>query len=898
MNKPKVFRLAVPVVPTGATMAIRYILPLCALAVLAVGQTAPSVTAVTNAALPGMDMHVPTRLQPRSMATIFGTNLSNSTETATPVWVKTLGGTEVHIVPVNTGCGTANPPANLGCELIADLVYVSQTQINFVVPDVSPSAYGQQELPLEVVLVENAQRFDTHVSFSISTIGDFAVFGVGYECDFALSLAHPEACGYSQTPGPNKVPIGAITDASGNLITSQNPVHQGQPIVLWATGLRGLNLDPTTGLLQQKTPDNISLGLSHATDLNGDWKQLTPTWAGEAPQFVGLDQVNLTAPVCNGVSAATEQRYDMTLNFRAPSADTSRGIGFATLYIPFVLRPGEATCQSDPTATITTASSSANPLPPGQSVILTASVSPPDATGTVIFFDGTNALGIGTLVGGSATCGINNACSTSGLGVGGHSITVTYNGDSTHKSSSATLNQAVTQNTNITLISSANPAASEQSVTLSATVSPCCTATGTVAFLDGSTTIGSAPLVSANGALVATLSTTGLSGGTHSITAVYGGDSYDYSSTSAVLTQTVAANTVSLSIAYSPSTVFSGLPVTFAVTLSSTAPTGTISLFDGNVTLGTNGVNNGKATFSVAALSGGNHTITATYNGDSKFSSAFNSITLSVYTPAPDVTNFNISNQKVIWQLDGSFVAQATFSWTLPTASAGGVRYAGVVLYKVLATATAPLSVYPMALSSQQSNVDQSFILDITNIPTKTETWTIAAISVDYNGVLADDPAKYGQPGFHSPTVTWVIGPPTKGTPGGGQEYAPLVTINASPTLTATDSLSADGVGMVSFTLGSWTNPSSNQFGGAQAAMVINGNILQPTYWPVPGRGTTFTTPSMPSFGRIGGPGVPMDFYIVSINPQGQRNSLVPGVTPVIHYTYTPTAFPPITSRH
>ena len=767
MNKTKVRRLSLGGVPSSATATMRYILSLCALAVLAAGQTAPSVTAISNAALPDMDMHVSTRLQPRSMATIFGSNLSSSTETITPPWVKTSGGTEVHLVPLNTGCSTANPPANVSCELIADLIYVSPTQINFVVPDVSPSAYGQQELTLEVILVANAQRFDTHVSFSISPVGDFAVFGVGYDCDFALGLAHPEACGYSQTPGPNKVPIGAITDASGNLVTSQNPIHQGQPIVLWATGLQGLTPDSSTGLLQQKPPKNILLGLSHSSVLNSNWNNQTPAWAGESPQYEGLDQVNVTVPVCDGASTATELRYNIILNFQAPSANLSLGTGFAKLYLPFVVRPGEATCESGSTTTITTLSSSTNPSAPGQAMILTASVTPPDATGTVIFFDGARTLGIGTLVGGSATCGINSGCSTLGFGAGDHSITATYNGDSTHKSSSASLNQAVTQKTNITLTSSPNPAASGESVTLTATVSPCCSATGNVAFVDGSTTIGSAPLTTANGALVATLSTSGLSGGTHSITAIYSGDTYNYASTSAALTQTIAAGTVSVSIAYSPSTVLAGLPVTFAVTLSSTAATGTISLFDGNVTLGTSPVNNGKATFSVLSLAGGNHTITATYNGDSKFSSTFNSIALSVYTPAPDVSNFTISNQKSDWQTSQDMYAQADFSWSLPAAAQNGKLYAGVKLYRVYSTGTT--GKYPQAMTPALGNTDTKLTWQTTDVPAANETWTIAAISVDYNGVLADDPTNidpitHAWKG-HSPPVQWIIGPPVLGAP-------------------------------------------------------------------------------------------------------------------------------------
>jgi hypothetical protein len=253
-------------------------------------------------------------------------------------------------------------------------------------------------------------------------------------------------------------------------------------------------------------------------------------------------------------------------------------------------------------------------------------------------------------------------------------------------------------------------------------------------------------------------------------------------------------------------------------------------------------------------------------------------VTVAPVGNAPDVTDFRIFNQQDVWQLDGSFVAQASFSWTIPNS----VRYAGVRLY--LTNVSGGPTPYPAPLTSTQSNVAVNFILQIPNVPSSTEAWTIAAISVDTDGKLSDDPANLQ----HSPTVIWNIGPPGPGTPGGGQEYAPLVTINAGASIAATESLSADGVRMVNFGVGSWTEPNSNKFGGAEVAMVINSDPTKPTYWSVPKGTTSFTTPTMPSFGNIGS-AVPLDFYIVSDDPQGHKNSLVPGITPDIHGTYTPT---------
>ena len=93
--------------------------------------------------------------------------------------------------------------------------------------------------------------------------------------------------------------------------------------------------------------------------------------------------------------------------------------------------------------------------------------------------------------------------------------------------------------TTTALVSSLNPSSFGQSATFTATVtsvgfkSP---PTGTVSFFDGTTNIGN-PALNSSG--VATLTTSTLALGTHSITATYNGDSNFATSTSAVLSQVV-----------------------------------------------------------------------------------------------------------------------------------------------------------------------------------------------------------------------------------------------------------------------------------------------------------------------------------------------------------------------
>jgi uncharacterized protein (TIGR03437 family) len=209
----------------------------------------------------------------------------------------------------------------------------------------------------------------------------------------------------------------------------------------------------------------------------------------------------------------------------------------------------------------TTLTSSPNPSTFGQSVTLTATVSPTAATGTVTFYDGAPSLatllGTGALSGGTATLALST------LAVGTHLLTACYSGDANYgpSCSAPPLPQKVLVKTTTTLTSlSPNPSTFGQSVTLTATVSPT-GATGTVTFYDGATvpqaTLGTGTL-SLVGTPTLTLST--LAVGTHLLTACYGGDANDGPTCSAVLTLTIQRATPTISWP-SPGGITAGVPL-------------------------------------------------------------------------------------------------------------------------------------------------------------------------------------------------------------------------------------------------------------------------------------------------------------------------------------------------
>src|SRR5207245_4717066 len=127
-----------------------------------------------------------------------------------------------------------------------------------------------------------------------------------------------------------------------------------------------------------------------------------------------------------------------------------------------------------------------------------------------------------------------------------------------------------------TVLSTANPPASGQSVTFTATVSvtlPGSTAagypTGTVIFSDGGTSIGQGTLSTTGGVTRATFSTSSLTFGSHTITASYAGNSNFLTSTG-TFTQTVNNSSMTTTTAVTSSanpSVFGQL-VTFTATVT------------------------------------------------------------------------------------------------------------------------------------------------------------------------------------------------------------------------------------------------------------------------------------------------------------------------------------------
>ncbi len=202
--------------------------------------------------------------------------------------------------------------------------------------------------------------------------------------------------------------------------------------------------------------------------------------------------------------------------------------------------PRTATINKATTKVALTASSS--PTVFGETVTLTATVSvvaPGLATSTAIvtFKDGSTVLGTGTLnQQGVATL------QTSSLAVGTNNLKAVYGGDADTTSSTGSLTETVKKVTTaatLTATLATSTVALGQPITLTASVSAvspgATTPTGIVTFKVGSTVLGTGTLAGG----VATLQTSKLARGKHTVTAVYAGDGPGVGGTSVTLTVTI-----------------------------------------------------------------------------------------------------------------------------------------------------------------------------------------------------------------------------------------------------------------------------------------------------------------------------------------------------------------------
>jgi hypothetical protein len=424
------------------------------------------------------------------------------------------------------------------------------------------------------------------------------------------------------------------------------------------------------GILEffQSTPGSwLELGhLQAGTGSDSGLRGLAADFSGTVPVLYATttgSSANRVVKITGGTLDGSAPSFNFTTLATAAANEVFRGVG------PAPTVPGATT-------SATTLSVTGSPSDYGTGVTLTATMDGAE-TGWVSFQQNGVEIGAAPLVSGTAT--FNSA---GNLGAGTYSnIVAVYTGDSTFAAStsaaqSATINQVAATTT---LTESANPVATGVGDTLTATIAPpAATApTGTVTFMDGATTLGtgtvSQVIVNQGGLPVikflATFTASFSTIGTHTLSAVYNGDSNFTTSTGTDSVLVVNATTTTVTTSDPNPTANPTSSVTLTATVSSTGgtPTGTVQFYDNLIAIGSpvtlDGSGVGTATISTAlvqaassspdVLTPGLHSISAVYTPDPAAMNTFFTST-GVYEQAVQAQTFGAGDVFVYRVGDGT----------------------------------------------------------------------------------------------------------------------------------------------------------------------------------------------------------------------------------------------------
>ena len=316
--------------------------------------------------------------------------------------------------------------------------------------------------------------------------------------------------------------------------------------------------------------------------------------------------------------------------------------------------PVPLTISTSLVATSTSLLSSASQVTAGQSLSLTAVVSPRSGSvvpqGSVNFYLGQTQIGSATLTGGKATLSV---AGTQTSVAGTYPVIAVYAGNTMNGGSSSnpvTVTIASNIAATTTLLSAtASQIAVNQPISLNVIVSASTgspTPQGLVSFYLGQTELGTANLAGGRASLSAANS---LAPGTYPVIAVYAGNSQDSGSTSSPLMLSVTAPASLPPVATTTVLTLADAQVTqgqpFALTAvveprsGSMTPLGTVNFFLAQTQIGSATLAAGTATLTQAVnLAPGTYALTAVYAGDAQNSgSTSSSVTLTIASSTASV---------------------------------------------------------------------------------------------------------------------------------------------------------------------------------------------------------------------------------------------------------------------
>ena len=214
--------------------------------------------------------------------------------------------------------------------------------------------------------------------------------------------------------------------------------------------------------------------------------------------------------------------------------------------------------------------------------------------------------------------------------------------------------------------------------------------TGSVTFLDGTNSLGSAPL---NAQGIALLQVPGRfwTVGDHALSAVYNGDVSDAGSTSSSLAEVVAIapSTSFLTSSLNPAGLGASITFTAAIATQAGIPTGSVQFYDGSTSVGSatltsTGASSASAVFTTSALALGTHQLTAVYAGDAYTSPSTSPILSETIQSTTVSATLQTTAASIIFGSPITFTAGISGSGSTPTGTV-------VLMDGATAVATLPL---------------------------------------------------------------------------------------------------------------------------------------------------------------------------------------------------------------
>lgn len=190
-----------------------------------------------------------------------------------------------------------------GANLASQPVRAQTTPLPLSLGGVAAKLAGQ-DLPLYYA---DAGQINAQIPFELSpgvTVPLVVIAGGKASPPELITIARSQPGIFTVGSGGN---AGVVTDAGGNLINPSNPAHPGDVVIVYSTGLGPINPPVATG---RAAPADPPARLIDPLDAYVGGLPAQVEFAGLAPGFVGLCQVNIRIPANSLLGDAVDLRLE------------------------------------------------------------------------------------------------------------------------------------------------------------------------------------------------------------------------------------------------------------------------------------------------------------------------------------------------------------------------------------------------------------------------------------------------------------------------------------------------------------------------------------------------------------------------------------------------------------